>query len=266
MDRTSISWINYLKSAALAASSVAGDNAASNLVVDHLSTRWRSGPGTAAYITADLGSVKPCRLFSVHGCNQSSTGTWRIRLSSSAAHAGDLHDTGDTATGAVVVNNVLDRDISQAVYLLPSAINARFVKIDLSDASLATGENFVEVGAAWVGDAWQPAFERSWGAMDGLRDEKQPNYSEGGQKYGVEYERPRIHQWSFDNLTDAERYNQIAQIDLRAGRLHNMLVVPLAPDGYRNHDAIFGTLTALGGTTRRQVNLRSRRFEIEERL
>lgn len=266
MERTSISWLNHLDSATLAASSEAGNNAAANLIVEHLSTRWRSGPGTSAWLTADLGSAKPCRIFSLHGCNLSAAATWRIRLSSSAAHAGDLYDSAEVAMGAVVVNNVLDRDISQGVHILPAAIDARFVKIDLSDAALATGENFVEAGAAWVGDCWQPTWERSWGATDGIKDERQPNYSEGGQKYGVKGERPRVHQWSFDNLTDAEKYSQVAQIDLRVGRLHNLLVVPLAPNGYRNHDAVFGTLTALGGTTRRQVNLRSRRYEIEERL
>ncbi|MBK8157995.1 MAG: hypothetical protein IPK59_04115 [Rhodospirillaceae bacterium] len=264
MPTIALSWINHLKAATLAASSEVGSLSAANLLVDHLATKWRSAPGTAAFITADLTAAKPCRLFGIFGSNVTPAATWRVRLSSSAAHAGDLYDSGVVAMGAVVVNTVLKRNIAQAALLLPAAINARYVKIDLSDASIAL--NYVEAGAAWAGDAWQPAYGRSWGAVDGFKDEGPASYSEGGQKYIIRRDRQRVQQFSLDNLTDAERYNQVSALDRLAGRVENILVVPEPGGAYQNHDTVFGTLSALGAVTRRQVNLRARRFEIEERL
>ncbi|WP_374653128.1 hypothetical protein [Dongia sp.] len=265
MGTINLSWVNYLKTATLAASSEVGDLSAGNLMVDHLVTAWRSAPGTSAYLTADLGAVKACRLVGIFGSNLTPTATWRIRLSSSAAHAGDLYDSGTVLMKATVVNIIKKRDVSQAALYLPAVVNARYVKIDLSDAGVAAF-NYIQAGAAWVGDAWQPTYGRSWGAVDGMRDDKAPSYSEGGQKYSIRADVPRIQQFSLDNLTDAERYGPVAQLDRIARRIENILVVPDPGGTYQNDDVVFGTLTTLGGVTRRQVNLRARRYEVEERL
>jgi hypothetical protein len=262
-----LSWINYLKAAAaIAASSEADGLPAGNLIVDHLSTKWRSAPGTAADLTFDLGAPKAVRAIGVFGSNLTTSAQWSIRLSSTGAHAGDLYNSGALATaGFVVVNEVLERDISQAALILPAAINARYAKISLSDAGLAA-VNYVEAGAVWVGDLWQPTWTRTWGAMDGLRDEAEANYSQGGQKYVTKAEVQRVSQFTLDHLTDAERYGPIADIDRRAGRRENILLVPSPNQAYQNDDAIFGTLSALAPVTRRNVNMRQRKFEIEERL
>lgn len=261
-----LSWVNHLKGAALAASSQAGALAAGNLVVDHLSAKWRSGPGIAAELRFDLGVPKPVRVIGLFGTNLTATAQWTIRLSSSDAHVGDLHDSGALANaGFVVVNTVLGRDFSQALLVLPAAITARYVAIDLADASVSA-QNYIEAGAAWAGDLWQPTWTRSWGAMDGLTGEAQPNFAEGGAKYQVKRERRRLSQFSLDHLTDAERLDQVAKIDRLAGTVENVLLVTDPARPQQNQTAIFGTLTTLAPVTRRQVNIGSRRYEVEERL
>lgn len=109
---------------------------------------WRSLAGTtSAYLLVDLGASYSIGGVYLGNHNLSGSGTWRVRLSTADATGatGDAHDSTATATG-------ISTEYRLAVRIFSSAATGRYLRIDLSDATLT----HLEVGRLWAGTVFKP--------------------------------------------------------------------------------------------------------------
>jgi hypothetical protein len=84
-----LGWINALDGAVMAASSEASGLPIGNVQwPSPLVTKWRSAGALSCFWTADFGAVQPIDVVGMFVENFTAAATWRIRLSSSSAHAG----------------------------------------------------------------------------------------------------------------------------------------------------------------------------------
>lgn len=261
MATAGLSWVNHLETAIIATNSEVAGLPLANLTDLHGATIWRTQTHTGVTITLDFGSAKPVKAAMIAAANFSASATWRLRLSTTSAHAGDLSDSGVVAMN----RGLIDNKRSQAAMVLAGAISTRYAKLDLDDPGRAA-QGYFDVGLLWIGDLWQPARNFSWGAQGGLRDESPVSSSIGGQDYVDVRDKFRAETFSFNFLTDAEYFASIDQIDAIAGIARNVLVIPDPGGAYMNSQAIVGRVTELSPTSRAYFNGRSRAFSIKERL
>jgi hypothetical protein len=254
------SWINHVESGAIAASSEVATLPLANVQDQHGASIWRTTAATGVTVTLDLAAAKPIKVLMVAAASFSSSATWRLQLSTTAAHTGDIYDSGTLAMNRALIANKR----SQACLVLSQLYSARYAKITFNDSGATQG--YFDVGLLWLGDLWQPKFNFSWGAQLGLQDVSDTATSIGGQDYTNVREKYRQEQVTFNFLTDADYYSGVDQIDAIAGTARNVLWVPDPAGSYLNNQAMIGRVTELGPTSRAFVNGRSRSYKIKERL
>jgi hypothetical protein len=252
-----LSWINAFDAAVLAASSEAAGLPIGNLQSGHLVTKWRSDGDLSVWWTADFGAAFPIDIVGIFGANSTAAATLHIRLSSTDAHDGNLYDSGVVAMNRAVILRLR----SQALLLLPSRVNARYLKIDLTDS----GPAYLEAGIAWAGPLFQPARNFSYGQAPAVQDPSVTTPSVGGQEYTDLRPKRMTDTFTFALLTEAEA-QQALDLDAAVGTASNVLWVrnPGQPD--MNQNAILGRMTALAPAGSVTFNRRSRQFQIAERL
>lgn len=263
MANAGLAWVNHLadSNALLATNSEVTTLPLANVKDLHGASLWRSLSATGVYVTADLGVAQPVEALAVACANFSAAATWRLRLSSTGAHSGDLYDSGVVAMNRALVAKVR----AQAVLLLPAAINARYVRIDFDDSGRAAEGNF-DVGILWLSDFWQPERNFSYGAQSIMIDASTTTPSIGGQDYTDIRNKIRAERFEFNALREAELYNQVDQIDAIAGTSGNILFVPDPGGTYQNRKMIIGHLTELGASELSSFPVRAKAFEIKERI
>lgn len=263
MANAGLAWVNYLAeaNAVLATNSEVATLPLANIKDLHGSSVWRTVAATGVTVTADLAVAQAIEALAVACANLSASATWRLRLSSSNAHAGDLYDSGVVAMNRALIARVR----SQAVLILPSVVSARYVKIDIDDSGRAA-DGWFDIGILWLSDFWQPERNFSYGAQSIIVDSSQTTPSIGGQDFTDVRNKIRAERFEFNFLREAELYNQIDQIDGIAGTSGNILFVSDPGGTYQNRKLIIGHLTELGATELSSQPVRARAFEIKERI
>jgi hypothetical protein len=260
-----LSWINTLDAAVLAASSEVPDLPIGNLQSQHLSTKWRSAGSLSVSWTADMVTAMPVDAIGVFGANFTAAAQWRIRLSSSAAHAGDLYDSGLIAMNPEIR---VDRrkpsapiSKSQALHLIAAAVTARYLKIDFVDSGLA----YLEAGLAWVGKLWQPAQNFSYGQAPAFQDPSTTTKAVAGNAYTDLRPQYKTDTFTFPLLTEAEAQT-VLQMDNAVGTALNLLWVRDPSAANMNKTAVLGYQVQIGQMPVVSFNRRTRQFQIAERL
>lgn len=260
-----LSWINYLDGAVLTASSEASGLPIGNLQSVHLATKWRSDGALSVSWMIDLGTAMPVDTIGVFGANFTAGAQWRIRLSSSDAYAGDLHDSGLIAMNPEIR---VDRrkpsapiSKSQALYLIAAPVTARYLKKEFQDSGLS----YLEAGLGWAGQLWQPERNFSYGQAPALQDPSTTTPSVGGQSYTDLRPQFMTDSFTFGLLTDDES-KIVEAMDGAVGTAMNLLWVKNPMQAYQNKTAILGRQMQIGQMPIVAHNRRSRQFQIAERL
>jgi len=260
-----LSWINYLDAAVLAASSEVPDLPIGNLQSQHLSTKWRSAGALSVWWTADYASALPVDVIGVFGANFTAAAQWRIRLSSSAAHTGDLYDSGlinmnpeirvDRRKPSAPVSK------SQALHLLSSPVTTKYRKIDFQDSGLP----YLESGLAWDGKLFQTAQNFSYGQAPAFQDPSTTTKAVAGNAYTDLRPQYMTDTFTFPLLTEAEA-KTILQMDAAVGTALNLLWVRDPSPANMNSTAVLGYQVQIGQMPIVSFNRRTRQFQIAERL
>lgn len=258
MANGGLSWVNHALGATITATSEVSTLPLSNLQDDHVAVAYRSVDASDLTIDFDLGSALIIAVVGLFGCNLTAAATWRIMISAVSAGATDLYD------GGAVAANVAT-GYGQMVQVLPAPVTGRYVRIVLSDAGVASAGYF-QIGAAWIGDLWQPAKNFSYGQQFGRVDPSVKSKSRGGQLYIDVRDQYRTHQFSMDFLTEAEIFDETLELERVAGTGSNILWIPDPGGIYQNRQAIFGTLTDLSPAANPYFAVFSKAYQIEERL
>ena len=108
----------------------------------HVGKKWRDN-ATSTYVLAAFPSAQPIDTIMLAGVSGNSP-SFHVRLSSvdATGAAGDMHDS-PSITGVPY----FDSDYGMFVYLLPSPVNAKYLRIDIAES----GVDYIEAGRWFAG-------------------------------------------------------------------------------------------------------------------
>lgn len=258
MARIAIGYRDRVAGSALTAGSALVTLPAANLGTAQLRKVWRSGPGvTSTYILADLGAAVAIGGVALMGCNLTAVATWRVRLSTADATgaAGDAHDS--TTIGAGV-----DPDYRMAVLLLAAAATGRYLRVDLTDASLS----YLEAGVLWAGTVWKPERNYRFGAQLPYRDHSKRFPGDDGQVWILRGSLQRGVAFTLPAVLHSER-DADGLAMLRHNGLHRDVLVVTDPDASNlGRASVYGLLDELPAYENTSPDRNSASFRVMERL
>jgi len=253
-----IAWDNKADGAVLTASSELAAQPGSNVQEEHVSRKWKTGPGvTTAFLLLDMLSSVSCALLAVLGTNLTAAATLRLRASDTDpnAVANLLLDTGTLAAGVKAGYG--------AAYKSFTATAARYSRLDLTDTTLVDS---LEVGRLFLGPSWQVAHNQNYGWSVTPIDPSEIEASYGGQEYADELPQRRQLQFVLDWLTEAEAHNNALAMARANGIVRDVLAIPDINGAYLSEQAVWGRLTSLEPILNRRTLTWSQKFTVRERL
>jgi len=233
-----------------------------SLPVDHLldprlARVWRTGTATTAAIILDNGSAKTIQLVGLMVTNATASATFRLRVSDSdpTGSAGEIYD--DTIAAGVV-----DPIYKTFVHVLASEVTGRYVRLDITDATLT----FIEAGRWFVGPFWQPALNVNFGFKQGYVDPSNLDTSVGGQVFIDR--KPKARRWvfTFGDLTDAESLAGVEEIDRLNSTTEDVLFVLDSASSNLGRGSIWGLLSGQSGVSTPSHDRNQASYTLTERL
>lgn len=253
---------NLADAGSISASGTASLTPPSLLQNHHVARKVRFAGVTSQYVVVDLGAVQSIDTFAMFGVNLSPTGTCRIRASAfdTSGLVGELYDSG-TLTGRV------DPAYGALVALAQAPVSARYVRIDLSDATLTS----LEAGRLVVGLRHTFTYNYSYGAQRGRVDRSRKTESRGGQTYIDADNTYRTADISFDALTESERFGVIERLERVNGTKLDVLLILRSDSDNLGRDTIWGLVDEISPVAQPQMWIGnapgySKTLRIKERL
>jgi hypothetical protein len=253
-------WENHARSAIITASAALPGLGPGQLQNDHgaTSTSWQTPAGTtSAWLLVDAGAALSWRALGVFNTNLTTAATLRWRLGNDPGFATALQDSG-TLSGTIAAG------FRQGLHILPSAVTARYLRLDIADP--ANPEGALRVAQLYAGTA--VAALRSISRQSAfLRIADAPSLTtRGGQEFPLLRHARRAWQVSLPALAQSEVWPLVHALQQAAEDGRNILFVPFpaGPDSAR--EAVFGRLLAPSAITWPGPGLRSWSATITERL
>lgn len=165
MAKCGILYSDGVRFGAVTAGSQLAAMPAANLANPRLSAIWRAQPSvTATYVIADLGSLQEVDTVALLWTSLTPYATARIRLSTTDANGLNnlSHDSGPIPAG-------VDPQYPHVLYYLSSPVNARYVRVDVSDTSAP----WLEAARLVAGARWTPSHNYTIGWRDAAVDDAQ---------------------------------------------------------------------------------------------
>tara|TARA_S200002703_G_scaffold144510_1_gene138221 strand:+ start:854 stop:1708 length:855 start_codon:yes stop_codon:yes gene_type:complete len=280
-EKIIISSRNYLDSA----STLTADSAVSTLPVTNLQDIqivkvWRTDGTTSAEINIDLGSEKIMDFFALIAHNLTTSATVRWRLSNDNFST-TLYDSGTLKAwvpieqfggspwgvfswGGLPLPSVISLYNASTFTLLPSARIARYIRLNISDAT--NSEGYLQAGRLIVGPAYQPTINYANGVSFEFVDDSRVTKSRGGQVFVDEVRKYRRVTFDLIHLPESEIFSNVFNnIDRVKGVSKDVLVIPQPSDSATwLTQNIYGRLAAIGPVENTTLSRYSRTMTIEE--
>jgi len=254
-----LAWVNYLDDADLSADQQIVTLPVTNVTHPYPSKQWRTPAGiTSAYMIADLGSAKSVEVWAVAATNLTAGATMRIRASTAdpTCVASLIYDSGTLA-------GQFDDNYRSAYGALPAATSARYWRIDLSDAGVAEGN--LRIGRAWLGPAWTPSANLSYGWGKTYLDGSRITETASGAEFVDEGPRARLFEFTLGFMNSAEMHANAFELARRNGQSRDVLVM-ISPGGATSvQDSIIGLIKRAEPLVQEQFAIFRQRYTIRER-
>ena len=276
--------LNRLDSATLSGGSWLATLPLSNLKDRRLSRLARSSDEqtTSTTLTLDLGSARNVGIVALVAHNLSVTSTVRVLGDDAADFATPIYDSGAVATypDGVIPADLLEWEddnfwlgtISQeaiaglhAPYLnvLPVARSLRYWRIEINDT--ANPDGYVHLGRLYIGEAWSPEYNRSYGASLGYDDISTVESSLSGEEFFDVRRKRRTHRFDLGCLSKEEALDRVLQMQRLQGTTGEILIVPDRTDTLNMAKVAFlGRLKSLGEVAQPYPQFYSTSMEITE--
>lgn len=227
---------NRIDGATLSGGSWAATLPLNNLKVRTIGKKARSANALAAstQFDVDLGASKNIRLFGAIAHNFSMAATYRLRGSTVANFATTVYDSGAGIPVWPVVfpSGTIDWEndnwwsgqyTAEDVYgvnwnlivVLPANTLARYWRLEIVDTANAAG--YVEIGRVFIGPAWQPTYNCSYGAALEWETPTTAQAALSGAEYFARRTPFRSQQFTLDWLTVDEALSQAYELQKRVG-------------------------------------------------
>ena len=239
----------------ITASSTAGTMSASYLRSPHVAEKWRATSGSAS-LTFDLGGLFEVDTVALMGVTLTQAGTTQVRLSTSAPTDGDLYDSGS------VVGQV-DPRYGYLVRLLSFPVHARYVRVDLTDSSVAA----VEVGRPFIGRRTELSETFAPGVEFGYVDLSKTSRSRGGQSYIDRNVGYRTINMTFECLSSDDQLGIIEELDRVVGQRQDLLFIADTASDNMGRDCLWGLRDDMQATVQPySIGWLRKSFRLVERL
>lgn len=259
MRKAILGWDNYADTAAYTPSSEVTSLPAENLATPQVTKPWRTATAGAPWLRVDIQGSRNVGVIAFMRVNLTPAGKIRVRASNSDP---------DVLTGLVYDSGLVDANVDarfgMAIHLLPEGgKNAQYWRIDLSD----TGLDYYEAGRLFIGPAWSPSVNYSYGWRQGYTDLSKRSRSRGGQTYVDSNRTYRYFAVTFDYLTKEEAEEALLEMDRIIGLRGDVLAV-LDPDDTNSpgRSSIWGQLQELSAVVNPQFEVYQKSIQIEERI
>ena len=241
---------------------------------------WRNTQLTAQ-IDVDFGQGRIVDFVALIKNNISTTGTIRWRLSNVSNFATTVYDSGVVDAWPIVeefgtlpwgvfswggyLNPTVAAEYTISAFdILDSTVQARYLRIDISDPDNADG--YLQAGRLLAGPAYRPSINYANGVEFEFVDESRVTKSRGGQTFVDEVERFRRIRFDLINLPENEIFqNVFNQIDRLKGIAGDVFIVP-QPDKASTWPTqnIYGRITNTDPIVNSSLTYYGRRIEVEE--
>lgn len=241
---------------------------------------WRNTQLTAQ-IDVDFGQGRIVDFVALIKNNISTTGTIRWRFSNVSNFATTVYDSGVVDAWPIVeefgtlpwgvfswggyLNPTVAAEYTISAFdILDSTVQARYLRIDISDPDNADG--YIQAGRLLAGPAYRPSINYANGVEFEFVDESRVTKSRGGQTFVDEVERFRRIRFDLINLPENEIFqNVFNQIDRLKGIAGDVFIVP-QPDKASTWPTqnIYGRITNTDPIVNSSLTYYGRRIEVEE--
>jgi hypothetical protein len=255
-----LAWGNLFNFGTPTASSAATTTPASNLLIEHVATKWRGTSGATDNVTMAWLSDQAADTFMLNGLGPTflATGTVRLQLTSNGGATGDVYDS--TATAGIV-----DPKYGYAIQLLTSK-TFRSAKWTLAQ----TGASYIEAGRGFVGFRTQVIYNYSPGATRRWMHNTKKTKSSGGQTM-IDRASPgkaRVEVFTLGWIDETQRWSVHEEIDFNNGDHTDVLLIKNPASTNLGRDSIWGLIQEVSEVTEPYsgADLYSKSYAIEERL
>ncbi len=255
----------------------------------HLASRYRNFVArsqdtalTSTWFDVDLGRPRYIRHVAVIGHNLTSAGMFRVRLALADLDAPDVdsgwrspwrafHAFGDVPWGEDGWYGGLPTAEERAGYpslaivSLPASLNVRYVRVEFADTGNTAG--YIEAARLWVTDAWQPAYNYSYGSTLGWEDPSLIETAKSGTEYFDQGRMYRVWRGQLGRLVNTEGYARYLEMLRQLGTTHEFLLIPDADDTEQTMRRTFvARLRVLSPLENVAYNLKSGAVEAKEMI
>lgn len=208
-----------------------------NLQTQRLGQLWRGQPGvTTASLLVDFGASRTIGAVLLAGSNLTAAATWRVRLSTvdATGAAGNAFDSGTASAG-------VDIRYRLALLILPTDATGRYLKVDLSDASLP----WLEAGRLAALRLWRPRRNFAFGVSRPRIDFSKKSKGEAGDLFALRGAQQRVFTVTLQAVYRDELLADAEDLLLTAGT-HDDILLCLDPDSANlGFDSVWGTMAEL---------------------
>lgn len=275
-----ISSTNYSDGGTLTVDDEVATLPASNLQDQQIVKIWRNTQ-TSAQIDVDFGQQRIVDFMALIRHNISQTGTIRWRLSAVSDFSTTVYDSGTIDAWPIVeefgtlpwgvfqwggrLNPEVAAEYTISSFdVLTSAVQARYLRIDISDSLNADG--YLQAGRLIAGPSYRPSVNYANGVQFEFVDESRITKSRGGQTFVDEVERYRVMRFELINLPENEMFgNVFNSIDRLRGVSKDILVIPQpAKSSTWITQNIYGRIRQTQPITNSALTYYGRMIEVEE--
>lgn len=241
--------LNRLDSATLSGGSWQSTLPLANLKDRRLSKLARTTNATtgSTTLTLDFGQARNIGVVALVAHNLSVGATFRIYGDDAADFATPIYDSGaiDVWPSGMIPQELLEWEddnfwlgtVSQEavagfhapfVHVLSAAQTLRYWKIAITDTGNPDG--YIQIGRIYIGSAWQPDYNRSYGASLGYDDTSSSEASLAGEEFFDVRRRRRVHHFQLDFLSETEARDRVLELQRLQGTTGEVLIVPDVTD------------------------------------
>lgn len=109
------------------------------------------------------------------------------------------------------------------VYILPTSMNAAFIRFEISDEDNDAG--YVQIGRPFAGDGWQPVRNMIYGASLALDNRTEVQEALSGAEYFNERAAPRVARFELPGMTESEAMADALELQRNMGVSRELLFV-----------------------------------------
>lgn len=261
--------------ALITASASSGALTVTNLQTQSLKEVYRAADASSVTIVIDLRSSQAFNLVSLIAHSGSSRSYGRVRAANSEAalvsspiyDSTNLplrsHQTGYDSAWASGVSNEQYGAYPKNMFLLflPSAVTARFIRIDISDPN----SSYLDIGRLYVSKAWQPLNNMNYGLSEGIIDPSRKTRTVSAELSVAKKTKYRWAEFTLSFASETEMYDNAHEIERLRGRTEDVLFIqdPAAKANLQRR-SIYGTMENLQPIVNSTFNIFEKSFRIEE--